>query len=417
MKIAFVEDNFLLWQRGKSFEESAISPSFMLTEWESTMDIYAGELQKLGHECVKYVPSLEGGKVEYLRHSLGHTIAKVPCAVGVYSLAIKLDWRFSAVRFSRRISQENFLKRGALVHYQSLYSSFFLTSTMLGKTRRTVQYTGGTLQKGFGRLQKSAANYLLKRALGDIAMVLLDDKDPESLNQSIFLTKSAGVSADKILTLPTLIVDPSVFFKRDKKEARAALGVDQGASVILVVSAIMQEPRPDDVLTKDPFKVVRIFSKLAGGVANAELHIVGGGAGVGALRELVKKLGLEKSVRLYGVVPHSEVALHISASDLVFVPYYFLDLNYGTAVLEAFASGKPACGFRRTRASPIERRGGFLVDSDEAIAAKELGERLRDPVYLEGKAAEGRRIAQEHHPETVTKSLVSAFALAADRAD
>jgi glycosyltransferase involved in cell wall biosynthesis len=411
MKIAFVEDNFLLWQRGGSFKASGVSPMFMLTEWESTMDLYAAELQKLGHECVKYVPSLESGPVEEFRHALGHTVAKVPCSVGAYPLLARADWRVVAIPFTRRIGRESFLKGADLVHYQSYYSSFFLASTLLGRgIRRTAQYTGGSMPESYSFLRRRVGSYLLARALHGVRAVILDDADPESRGQSRFLTEVVKIPSDKVIFLPTLMVDPEVFRRREKSESRLGLGVDAQATAIMVVSAVMNEPPPGDELTKDPFRVVRLFSKIVQGSGpGIQLHVVGGGSGIPALKDLVGRLGLDKSVSFHGVVPHDQVALYMAAADLVCVPYRFLELNYGTSVLEAFACGRAVCGFRRDRSAPVDRVGGFLLDSDEESGAKELAARVRDASYLERKGAEGFEVAQSHLAGNVAKRLESAF--------
>jgi glycosyltransferase involved in cell wall biosynthesis len=411
MKIAFVEDNFLLWQRSGSFKASGVSPTFMLTQWESTMDLYAGELQKLGHECVKYVPSLEPGPVEEFRHALGHTVAKVPCSVGVYPLLAKADWRIVAIPFTRRIGRESFLRGADLVHYQSYYSSFFLASTLLGRgVRRTAQYTGGSMPGGYSFLRRKVGSYLLARALRGTGAVLLDDADPEARGQSRFLTDVVGMPSDRVISLPTLMVEPKVFERRDKGESRLRLGVDAWATAIVVVSAVMGEPSPEDELAKDPFRVVRLFSKLAPGSGpDIQLHVVGGGSGLPALKDLVRRLGLDESVSFHGVVPHQQVAAYMAAADLVFVPYSFLELNYGTAVFEAFASGRAVCGFRRVRSAPVDRVGGFLVDPEEESGAKELAAKVRDAAYLERKGAEGFALAQTHLASNVARRLESAF--------
>ncbi|MGH9920745.1 MAG: glycosyltransferase, partial [Nitrososphaerales archaeon] len=128
-----------------------------------------------------------------------------------------------------------------------------------------------------------------------------------------------------------------------------------------------------------------------------------------ALKDLVGRLGLDKSVSFHGVVPHEQVAAYMSAADLVFVPYSFLELNYGTAVFEAFACGRAVCGFRRVRSAPVDRVGGFLVDPEEESGAKELEVRVRDTAYLERKGAEGSELAQTHLAANVARRLELAF--------
>ena len=91
MKIAFVEDNFLKWEDDSTFSTSPIPPDFMLTTWESIMDIYAGAMSRLGHDCVKYVPSLKEGNIERYTHKLGHTAVKIPSSRPISPL-VKRQW-------------------------------------------------------------------------------------------------------------------------------------------------------------------------------------------------------------------------------------------------------------------------------------------------------------------------------------
>jgi len=412
MKIAFVEDNFVLWQRGGSFQASGVSQKFMLTEWESTMDLYASELQKLGHECVKYVPSLEAGPVERLEHALGYTVVKVPCFSGAYASLAKLDWRVGAIPFTKRIGREDFVKNADIVHYQSYYSSFFLASTLLGRdVERTAQYTGGSILQEKSFLRREVGILLLRRALKGIGAVMLDDADPESMGQIEFLTKVARLPSERMLSLPTLMIDPDVFKPRDKRESRRRLGMDDQAIQVMLISAVMEEqPSRGIDLTKNPFRAVRLFSKIKISPGpDIQLHVVGGGAGLPALKDLVRSLNLEHAVSFHGVLKHDEVASYIAASDLVFVPYNFIELNYGTSVIEAFACGRAACGFRRLPSAPVDRTGGFLVNPKEESGAIELAIRLRDSVYLERKGSEGIELAKPHFAASIGKKLESAF--------
>jgi glycosyltransferase involved in cell wall biosynthesis len=331
--------------------------------------------------------------------------------MGGYALLAEADWRVAAIPFTQRVGREDFVRSADIVHYQSYFSSFFLASTLLGKqVRRTAQYTGGSISQENSFFRREVGSHLLLRALNGVKAVILDDEDPESRGQSEFLTKVAGLSSERVLSLPTLMVDPDVFKPHDRKESRSLLGIDDSAISVMLVSAVMDEPSSLNELTKNPFRAVRLFSKLtSGSEPDFRLHILGGGSGLPALKDLVGRLAMDRVVCFHGVVKHDQVAAYMAASDLVFVPYNFIELNYGTSVIEAFACWRPVCGFRRVHSSAIDRKGGFLVSPEEESGAKELGMRLHDPAYLERKAAEGFEVAKSHLTGNVARRLESAF--------
>jgi glycosyltransferase involved in cell wall biosynthesis len=411
MNIAFVEDNYALWEREGAFLSSGVSAAFLLTKWESTMDIYAGVLTRRGHNCVKYVPSLTRGPVESYKHGLGHTVVKVPCMDTVSALLSKADWRLSAFSFTKKMDGQSFIRSCDLVHYHSFYSSFFLASPRLKNVKhRTAHYTGGRFPSELSFPRKSVAFRLLRRALTTSNGVLLDEDDPESREQAKFLRELIRLPSDKIYPFATILVDPRVFKARDRSNSRSTLDIKTDAFIILAVTAVVNEPTHEDKLAKNPFRLVRLFRKLLEkSKEKIELHIVGAGSGLNALRELVKSLRLEERVTIHGVVPHEMVPLYIAASDLVFVPYHFYDLTFGTAVFEAFACERPVCGFKRFESTPSECSGGFLVDSNELVGADQLVERIRDKEYLSQKAAEGKRLAQSHNIDSLGRRLESIF--------
>jgi glycosyltransferase involved in cell wall biosynthesis len=384
---------------------------FMLTKWESTTDLYAGALTRLGHRCVKFVPSLKGERIESFSHALGYTVVKVPCAPNARSsLLTRLDWRLSARSFTNQIDTQEFGGKCDLMHYHSYYSSFFLASPSLKKARRrTAQYTGGRFPSEMRNPQRTAAMFLLKRALRASDGVLLDHDDPESAEQKTFLLEVVKLPSKKIYPFATIIVDESAFKESKKPEARSQLGLDPDAFVIVAISSVMDEPPEDEKLSKNPFLLVRLFAKLTESTKrDVKLHLVGGGSGVGALKSLVKELGLEKKVTVHGIVPHESIPVFISASDLVFIPYHFYGLTFGAAVMEAFACGRAVCGFRRFETTPSEVVGGFLIGHGDP-GARQLSEIIADEERLARKAREGRRLAERHSPKILGRELESTF--------
>ncbi|MET4004158.1 MULTISPECIES: glycosyltransferase [Arthrobacter] len=122
------------------------------------------------------------------------------------------------------------------------------------------------------------------------------------------------------------------------------------------------------VARKRPFVAIETIAWLRSQGVAVQLTWVGDGPLYSECEQLVARLGLEGNVNLAGSVRPSEVAAHLSASDLFFLPT--AQENFFTSAAEALASG---------RAVVATRVGGFsdyVNDSNSRLVDDALPETL-----------------------------------------
>ncbi len=168
-------------------------------------------------------------------------------------------------------------------------------------------------------------------------------------------------------------VDPSLFQPRDRKEARAALGLPAAGRVAVYVGRLVRE--------KGLFELVEAMASLP---PELTLVLVGDGVARGELELRARPLG--ERVRFAGPRPLDEVPRWLAAADLFVLPSW----NEGTpnVILEALACG------RRVVATTV---GGI----PDVIGAPALGELVppRDAAAL--AAAIARQAYADYAPSEV----------------
>jgi glycosyltransferase involved in cell wall biosynthesis len=141
-----------------------------------------------------------------------------------------------------------------------------------------------------------------------------------------------GVASEKVL-IQYNGVDGERFRPDSKGDSRRRLGYTGASPLICYVGNLMPEKGPDILI--NGFKV--LTEKMRD--RRAELVVLGDGPLMRPLESLVREYGLEGRVRLLGRRPNAEVAVWISAADVLCLP----SLREGcpNVVLEALASGRP----------------------------------------------------------------------------
>ncbi|GMR02010.1 MAG: D-inositol-3-phosphate glycosyltransferase [Acidimicrobiia bacterium] len=164
-------------------------------------------------------------------------------------------------------------------------------------------------------------------------------------------------------------VDHSVFHPGDRAEARRRLGF--GNERIVLFAGRIQSHKGTNI-------AVQALGELQEGLTDESgptvLHIVGGTSGPDGERELARcqstaeRLGLTDRIRLYDPVPHSVLADHYRASDVVIVPSR--SESFGLVAAEAQACGTPVVA-ANTGGLPYvvnASESGLLVDDHDPRA-------------------------------------------------
>ena len=139
-----------------------------------------------------------------------------------------------------------------------------------------------------------------------------------------------GIPADSIVVQHNG-VDGGRFILRDRGDARRRLGIDENRSQICFVGNLVPEKGPD--------VLVEALGRSELGGLDARVTFIGEGELKDELRARTAALGLRDRVSFLGRLPPDEVALRISASDVLCLP----SRREGcpNVVLEALASGRP----------------------------------------------------------------------------
>jgi teichuronic acid biosynthesis glycosyltransferase TuaC len=169
-----------------------------------------------------------------------------------------------------------------------------------------------------------------------------------------------GVPAAQVAVV-TNGVDASVFFPRCRTEARRALGVADGARVILFVGRL--EPQ------KGVRELLGAFERVRRRIPSATLVLLGDGVSCGEVRARVGQWG-NGVARVLGPKTHREVAEWMGATDVLTLPSWAEGMP--NVVWEALASGRPVVatsvgGIAHALRSP---QAGIVVPpkNEEALA-------------------------------------------------
>ncbi len=188
-------------------------------------------------------------------------------------------------------------------------------------------------------------------------------------------------------------VDLSVFRPGDRAAARRAVGLPQGAQVLLFVGRIQPLKAPDvlvraaaELLRRDPALRDRLVVAVLGGPSGSGLDRPR------ALQDLTAELGLTDVVRFLPPVSRSDLADWYRAADLVTVPSY--SESFGLVAVEALASGTPVVAAAVGGLPVAVGEGGVLLPShDPQQWADTLGTLLADPARRSALASAGVRHA------------------------
>ncbi len=204
-------------------------------------------------------------------------------------------------------------------------------------------------------------------------------------------------------------VDLEVFQPRDRVAARAELGIDPDAIVLLFVGRIQPLKAPD-LLIESVAKVL---------AHNPELPILvainGGPSGSGlahptALAELANDLGIADRVRFEPPSDRTRLTAWYSAADWTVVPSY--SESFGLVAIESQACGTPviAADVGGLRTAVADGVSGILVPGhDPADWARVIGVAICRPALREHLAAQARSHAEHFSWSATAAGLLASY--------
>ncbi len=173
------------------------------------------------------------------------------------------------------------------------------------------------------RLRRRAITWALRNSTGVFCV-------SEDLRKKVI---DLGIAAEKVFVVPNGI-EADRFKRMDKAEARAALGLDKAAKLLVCISRLDPEKGIDVLI--DAFSLVK--------EKDVQLIIAGWGTEEENLKKRVERLGLQDRVRFAGNVPHGEVPEWLNAADLFVIASR--NEGYPNALVEAMACGLPIVATR-----------------------------------------------------------------------
>ncbi|MFK0071719.1 glycosyltransferase [Arthrobacter woluwensis] len=207
-----------------------------------------------------------------------------------------------------------------------------------------------------------------------------------------------GVPAEKILVAPNAVGGEFLEEPLSPGQARGRLGLDPETPLIGTVSSLVGYEGINDLVTA--------FGILAADRARLGLLIVGDGAELPALREKVRRAGLQRRVTFTGRVPRGQAHLHHQALDVFVVPRKDRAVTRAVTPLkpvEAMASARPVVASRLPALEEIVQDGitGLLAPPEEPAAlASTLGLLLDSGSLQHRLGAAGRSEALAHRTWT-----------------
>ena len=139
-----------------------------------------------------------------------------------------------------------------------------------------------------------------------------------------------GINADKVLSVLNGC-DPEVFQLRDRSVARAQLGVDDAAKLVLFVGRLDSQ--------KGIVELIHAFSSLVSRQPDLRLVYIGDGPCQEQLQGIARDLALEDRILFAGACPSQKVAQWLAASNVLALPSY--KEGCPNVVIEALSCGRP----------------------------------------------------------------------------
>ena len=214
-----------------------------------------------------------------------------------------------------------------------------------------------------------------------------------------------GVPGRNVAVIPPG-VDRERFRPRDRANARAELGLDADARILLAAGRI-ERPKGLDVL-------IEALGEMTA-VDRVQLLIIGGderaAAELARLRRVAEAAGVSDLVRFVGSVTHEQIGTYYNAADVVVMPSRYE--SFGLVAAEAMASGVPVVASRvgGLASTVADGRTGYLIPwQSPDLFAEKLDLLLGDEALRERLGASAAEAMRAYDWRSVAAQLVDLYA-------
>ena len=213
-----------------------------------------------------------------------------------------------------------------------------------------------------------------------------------------------GVPSRNVAVIPPG-VDRERFRPRERATARADLGLDPGARILLAAGRI-ERPKGFDVL-------IRALGEMTA-LDGTQLLIIGGDersiAEVARLRRIAEDTGVSDLVHFVGSVTHEQIGTYYNAADVVVMPSRYE--SFGLVAAEAMASGTPVVASRvgGLASTVSDGRTGYLIPwRSPDLFAEKLDLLLEDAALRERMGANAADAMRVYDWRAVAAQLVDLY--------
>jgi glycosyltransferase involved in cell wall biosynthesis len=340
-----------------------------------SVETFAGELIKLGHQVDIYAPAFPGYR------DPESNVFRMPSVSPPVRVQYPLAIPGSSFLLRRTITT----RRPDIIHAQHPFSTG-------REARRWARRLGRPLVFTYHTLIREYAHYVpLPQPLVRAMAVRVSRGFSNSADCVVVpttatgdLLRSYGVRS-RIEVIPTGI-DLELARSAERAPARARFGLPAGVPVVIYSGRIARE-KSLDVL-------VRAFAQVGQRLPDARLLLVGGGPWLEQCQALAQSLHLDSHVHFTGYLPRREV-FDCLAESQVFA-FASLTDTQGVVVLEAMALGCPPVAVRSGAVADIIRDGvdGLLVEPTPDGLAEGLLRVLEDDDLRRALAGQARPRAE-----------------------
>lgn len=309
-----------------------------------SVDSFANELRRLGHEVYIVAPGAPGYRDDEftIRASSFHTPLQPAQHYLPYPFLPALRRRVASLKLD-------------IIHTHQMFLLGRLGAAHARRLDIPLVHTYHTLLTEYVHYVRIAPR-LAKRSVVVLTRMYCNRCDnivsPTPQVKDILLSYGVTKPIDAI---PTGI-DLTPYEALDKSECRKVLGYGDDVIVIAWLARLAKE--------KNPEFIIEAFARLHAERPHTRLMMMGGGIMESRLRQMVSEAGLERVVKLTGAIPHSDVPRYCTACDLF--AYASLTETQAIVLPEAMAGGLPVVAVGANGVSGMVRDGedGFLTPLD-----------------------------------------------------
>jgi D-inositol-3-phosphate glycosyltransferase len=215
------------------------------------------------------------------------------------------------------------------------------------------------------------------------------------------IIRHCGATAGQIKVIPCG-VDLVRFVPQNRRQAREKLEMKQDTPVLLYVGRL------------DPFKGPDVLLQAAAMMQEDTQVLIVGGQLTGdkeleQLRDLARKLKINRRVHFMGARPQHELPAIYSAADVTVVPSYHE--SFGLAAVESLACGTPVVATRAGGLMTVVRDGetGYLVRRCPGFFAEKLDSLLQNPEVLAQMRAAARPSVLQYSWKHVASQMLDVY--------